>query len=128
MNVPTYSYPPGVFAVFVRDLLLLRKRDFRHDAQACIVRIRPTLKVIGQENIPQSGPCVITVNHYHRAGFGAQWLLDRAVWPKECAHGRNESERSIELNGKQSWMALTFEAMLPCERMTPCGLPALCCR
>ena len=74
MDAPTYSYPPGVFAAFVRDMLLLRKRDFRHDAQACIVRIRPPLKVIGQENIPQSGPCVITVNHYHRAGFGAQWL------------------------------------------------------
>jgi hypothetical protein len=74
MDAPKYSYPPGVFAAFVRDLLLLRKRDFHHDAQACIANIRPPLKVIGQENIPQSGPCVITVNHYHRPGFGMQWI------------------------------------------------------
>ncbi len=74
MATPRYSYPPGVFAAFVRDLLLLRKRDFHRDAQACIANLRPPLKVIGQENIPQNGPCVITVNHYHRAGFGAQWL------------------------------------------------------
>ena len=74
MAAPKYSYPPGVFAAFVRDLLLLRKRDFRKDAQACIANIHPPLKIIDQENIPQSGPCVITVNHYHRDGFGAQWL------------------------------------------------------
>lgn len=74
MDTPKYSYPPAVFAAFVRDLLLLRKRDFHHDAQACIANIHPPLKVNGQDNIPQSGPCVITVNHYHRADFGAQWL------------------------------------------------------
>jgi hypothetical protein len=36
--------------------------------------IKPSLRVIGKENIPQSGPCVITFNHYHRPGFGAEWL------------------------------------------------------
>ncbi|MDF2697668.1 MAG: hypothetical protein K0S65_6051 [Labilithrix sp.] len=47
------------------------------------------------------------------------------VCPNECAHGRNESDRSIEDIGKTSWIALTFEAMLPCERMTPFGLPVV---
>jgi hypothetical protein len=74
MNPPRYSYPTGVFAAFVRDLLLLRKRNFHHDAQACIGNIRPALQVIGRESIPQRGPCVITVNHYHRPGFGMQWI------------------------------------------------------
>ena len=74
MAAPKYSYPPGLFAAFVRDLLLLRKRDFHHDAQACIANIHPSPTVIGPENIPQSGPCVITVNHYHRPGFGMQWI------------------------------------------------------
>jgi hypothetical protein len=74
MDAPTYSYPAGVFAAFVRDLFLLRKRDFHHDAQACTANIDPPLKVFGQENIPPRGPCVITVNHYHRPGFGMQWI------------------------------------------------------
>jgi hypothetical protein len=74
MDAPKYSYPPGVFAAFLRDLLVLRRRNFHRDAQACIANIRPPLKVVGQENIPLSGPCVVTVNHYHRDGFGAQWL------------------------------------------------------
>lgn len=74
MADPTYSYPPGVFAALVRDILLLRRRDFHRDAKACIARLDPPLKIISSENIPSHGPCVITVNHYHRAGFGAEWL------------------------------------------------------
>jgi hypothetical protein len=74
MDSPRYSFPVGVFAAFVRDVILLRKRDFHRDAQACIANIRPPLKIIGQENIPQSGPCILTVNHYHRAGFSALWI------------------------------------------------------
>lgn len=74
MASPKYSYPPTLFAALVRDILLLRKRDFHKDANACIANLDPPLKVLGSENIPQHGPCVITVNHYHREGFGAQWL------------------------------------------------------
>jgi hypothetical protein len=74
MDAPRYSYPTDVFAAFVRDLLLLHNRNFHRDALACIANLRPPLHVIGQENIPQNGPCLLTVNHYHRPGFGAQWL------------------------------------------------------
>jgi hypothetical protein len=44
------------------------------DAKACIENLSPGLRVLGQENIPQRGGCVLTINHYHRPGFGAQWL------------------------------------------------------
>jgi 1-acyl-sn-glycerol-3-phosphate acyltransferase len=30
--------------------------------------------LLGTDNIPQSGPCVITFNHYFRPGFNAWWL------------------------------------------------------
>lgn len=74
MTPPRYSYPLGVFSALARDILLLRKRDFHEDAKACVANIDPPLRIIQQENIPQHGPCVITVNHYHREGFGAEWL------------------------------------------------------
>lgn len=74
MVSPKYSYPPGFFAALARDILLLRKRDFHNDAQACIAQLVPPLQVLGSENIPQDGPCVITVNHYHRQGFSSQWF------------------------------------------------------
>jgi hypothetical protein len=69
-----YSYPPGFLAALSRDILLLRKRDFHQDAQACIASLKPPLRIFGADNIPRHGPCVITVNHYHRKGFAAQWF------------------------------------------------------
>lgn len=74
MNPPTYSYPRGLFARVARDVVLLRRRNFRQDATACISNLYPPLQVHGEENIPRQGPCVVTVNHYHREGFGAQWF------------------------------------------------------
>jgi hypothetical protein len=74
MTHPDYSYPPGLLARVVRDLILLRRRDFHRDAKLCIEGLSPPLQVYGRENIPQHGPCVVTVNHYHCPGFGAQWL------------------------------------------------------
>ena len=75
MDSPRYSYPPGLLVRVARDVVLLRRRNFRQDAIPCIENLRPSLQVLGTENIPEHGPCVITVNHYHRPGFGAQWIV-----------------------------------------------------
>jgi len=74
MNYPKYSYPHGLLARIAFDAALLRRRNFRTDARACIANLHPQLKVFGETNIPQHGPCVVTVNHYRRDGFAAQWI------------------------------------------------------
>ena len=74
MKSPAYSYAPGLLVRVARDLLLLRSRDFHSDARSCIEYLQTPLQVLGKEHIPLHGPCVITVNHYHRPGFRAQWL------------------------------------------------------
>lgn len=74
MNYPKYSYPPVLFARALWDFLLMHPRDLQNDAKACIESLNPGLRVLGNENIPQRGTCVLTINHYHRPGFGAQWL------------------------------------------------------
>ncbi len=71
---PRYFLPSDVIAGLVRDTILLRYRIFRDDAQAAVSRLDPPLKILRQENIPQSGPCVITVNHYYRPDFFAPWI------------------------------------------------------
>jgi len=71
---PKFSYPRGLFARVALDAALLRRRNFRMDARACIGNLHPSLKVLGDVNIPQHGPCVVTVNHYWRDGFAAQWI------------------------------------------------------
>ena len=72
MDFSKYSYPPGRFVCAAWDLLLLRRRDLQQDAKACIERMSAELKVLGKENIPQHGGCVLTINHFHRPGLGAQ--------------------------------------------------------
>jgi hypothetical protein len=74
MLYPKYSYPTGLFVSALWDFLLLRRRDMRHDAIVCIENMEAELRVLGKENIPQQGSCVLTINHYYRPGFGAQWL------------------------------------------------------
>jgi hypothetical protein len=74
MNAPKYSFPPVLFARALWDFILLRPRDLQNDAKACIDSLNPGLRVLGKENIPQLGNCVLTINHYHRPGLGAQWL------------------------------------------------------
>ncbi len=70
---PNYSYPLRVILGLVRAALLGRHRRFQGDARACIARLRPPLRVLGLERIPSDGCCAITLNHYFRAGYAAQW-------------------------------------------------------
>lgn len=71
---PHYSYPPKVVTGLIGALVLGHRRNFRRDACSAVPLLNPPLQVIGWENILQSGRCVITVNHYCRPGFAAQWF------------------------------------------------------
>ncbi len=78
---PRYSYPPLGVLGLAFNVLFSGRRSFRTDSLRCIERLtpwgrcaEPPLHVLGGENIPQAGPCLITFNHYYRPGFGAQWL------------------------------------------------------
>jgi hypothetical protein len=82
---PTYSIPGQVSWGLAASVLFRRRRSFRLDGLACIRRLEPALQVAGRENIPLSGPCLITFNHYYRPGFDAWWmaLAIAAVTPQE---------------------------------------------
>jgi hypothetical protein len=71
---PDYSYPPFGFFRLASNVFFGGHRSFRRDGQLCIQRLEPALRVYGKENIPQSGPCLITFNHYYRPGFNAWWM------------------------------------------------------
>jgi hypothetical protein len=71
---PRYFYLPGnIFRVAV-NVFFGGQRSFRADGQVCIRQLKPPLRVLGAENIPQAGPCTITFNHYYRPGFQAWWM------------------------------------------------------
>ena len=73
-DFPKYGVPCEVVVGLAFCTVLGLRRSFREDSIHCTGRLKPSLRVIGRENIPQNGPCVLTVNHYHRPGFGAEWL------------------------------------------------------
>jgi hypothetical protein len=74
LDCPNYSYPLRLAPGLIADLLFSGKRSFRKDGLACLQRLEPPLRLLGEENIPRGGPCLITFNHYYRPGFGAWWM------------------------------------------------------
>lgn len=70
---PRYTYPPQIILGLLRDLILLRGRSFREDSSAVITQLASPLQIRGEENIPEKGPYVLTLNHYTRAGFQIWW-------------------------------------------------------
>ncbi len=74
MDYPRYSYPTRLAPGLIANILFGGRRSFRRDGLACVERMVPPLRVLGEENIPQGGPCLITFNHYYRPGFDAWWM------------------------------------------------------
>lgn len=71
---PNYTYPAPLVIKIMTCLIFGRGRSFREDARRIIANQRPGILILGRENIPTHGACVITFNHYHRPGFQAWWL------------------------------------------------------
>jgi Acyltransferase len=74
MAYPDYSYPSRLAPGLVVNVLFGGRRSFREDGLACMERLKPGLQVLGIENIPQKGPCILSFNHYFRPGFNAWWM------------------------------------------------------
>jgi hypothetical protein len=74
MHYPRYSYPACLPPGLIANVLFGGRRSFRRDSLACIEQLKPPLHVLGNENIPRGGPCLITFNHYYRPGFNAWWM------------------------------------------------------
>jgi hypothetical protein len=73
-DYPIFSYPPFAFLRLGANVFFGSQRSFRQDGYLCIKQLKPPLHVLGTENIPAHGPCLITFNHYYRRGFSAWWM------------------------------------------------------
>jgi hypothetical protein len=71
---PSYNLPPFGYLRLAPNVFFGGHRSFRHDGQLCVERLMPPLHLLGKENIPERGPCLITFNHYYRSGFNAWWM------------------------------------------------------
>jgi hypothetical protein len=73
-QMPHYRLPRWARGGLLWDLLAQRPRSFARDAQAAVAGLRTPPMVLGTEQLPSEGPCLVTCNHYTRPGFAAWWL------------------------------------------------------
>jgi len=77
-NVQYTPYPGSLVVSLLFKILFSSltggKRSFHQDSQQVAKRFVQPIKVLGQEYIPSSGPCLLTLNHYHRPGMQGYWL------------------------------------------------------
>lgn len=71
---PRYKYPPFGRLRLAAYVLFGGHRSFRHDGQECLAQVKPPLSLLCAENVPVSGSCLITFNHFFRPGFNAWWM------------------------------------------------------
>jgi 1-acyl-sn-glycerol-3-phosphate acyltransferase len=72
--VDPYQIPAGLQLTLAFSWLKLARRSFRADAIRCISGLSPAVELSGLQNIPTSGPYLITFNHFYRPGFNVWWL------------------------------------------------------
>jgi hypothetical protein len=92
----------------MRSALQRCRRCFEDDARACIARLRPPLRVLGGQYIPQGGRYAITPNHYYRPGFASQWSA-LAI--------------SASVSADVRWI-MTGELTFPGSWLAPLGMPS----
>ena len=73
MALSKYTLPTKFIFTVIAAIVLNGRRSFKKDAQLALSGEHPPLKILGEENIPRSGPCLILMNHYSRPGYIPIW-------------------------------------------------------
>src|ERR1019366_6703625 len=100
-----------------RELLLHRRVDLVEDARHAEEQRGLHLGEVIEDTVD-----ALAYGHrapVERGGGGS------TVCPKTWAHGRKERERAANSSGKIARVALTFDAMLACVKITPFGFPVV---
>lgn len=71
---PNYPLPIGLGARLAIAIMLRKHINFAQQARSYSSRLGPQIVTVGTQNIPRTGPCLITINHYSRTGFRSWWL------------------------------------------------------
>lgn len=66
-----YPYPWKILL----HVLQGRRRSFHRDAEAMAAKVQPPIRYIDAPPAGDLQPCIVTINHYHRPGFSAWWLV-----------------------------------------------------
>ena len=70
---PQFQLPNQFIFTLTRAILIGQKRSFHLDSSMALSGVHPPLSILGEDNIPNSGPCLILMNHYSRSGYIPIW-------------------------------------------------------
>jgi 1-acyl-sn-glycerol-3-phosphate acyltransferase len=70
----SYDLPVDFVFRVVGALIASSKLDFQAESRLLVERISPPIVYSGLENILETGPFIITPNHYSRSGIRAWWI------------------------------------------------------
>lgn len=68
---------PSLVGIALRLVIALvgkKKLSLTEEGRRWVSRFQPPLEILGTGNIPTTGPCLVTFNHYSRPGFRAWWM------------------------------------------------------
>lgn len=71
---PTYHLSRRLIIAAALSWLGGQRRSLQRDARELIKGMQPQPCILGQENIPSGGPCLLVANHYKRPDFPTAWL------------------------------------------------------
>jgi hypothetical protein len=69
----TFHFHPHFVLKVLSAIIFRQERSFRSDAKLALSSPHPPIQVHGQQNIPQSAPCLLLMNHYSRPGYMPIW-------------------------------------------------------
>jgi hypothetical protein len=97
---PQYRYSLRLFAPVLR-VLSGRPSSISRDAALLLRGAHPTPRVLNTENIPDSSPFLLLINHYDRPGLGAWW--GAATIATTVAARRTHEPRDIRMVMAREW-------------------------
>jgi len=101
-RVPAYRLARRYLPGFAWSVLALRPRSFAADSSRAIAGVSPQPQIVGDEQIPAAGPCLVVCNHYGRPGF-ASWWLTLSIQAAVAARRRPEADPQIHWVIAAAW-------------------------
>jgi hypothetical protein len=96
-----YPYPIHLFLGPARRILFGISSPPSRDARLLLKDVDPPPRVLNADNIPATGPFVLTMNHYDHPHLGAWWSA--AVVISTVAGGRAAEPRELHMAMAREW-------------------------
>ena len=97
-----YRLPRPLLLSTLWSAAIHRPRSVAQDALRAVKGVDPPLDVLGADNIPPRGPCLVTCNHYTRPDFAAWWIA-LAISAAVASHRAPDADQDVHWVMTAAW-------------------------